>query len=99
MDFLPDAIALARHRQSRDDGDSWYCACCKAWVNGTDSYAVAIMPMICGGHGNADNCVIVCPSCREWLRENRRNDPYKVLKVGDIPYKAYARAYKHRAKG
>jgi hypothetical protein len=91
MDFPPDVIVLAKHRQSRDAGGTWYCACCKVWIKGTESYAVAIKPIISRGHRDADNCVIVCPTCREWLREDRKNDPYKILKVDDIPYKTYKR--------
>jgi len=49
MDFQPEIIIQARHRQSRDVGGTWYCASCKSWVNGTESYAVAIMPIISGG--------------------------------------------------
>jgi len=89
MDFQQVVINQARLRQSRGDGDGWYCACCKVWIKEDKSSAVAITPVGCGGHGDADNCVIVCPSCCEWIRLDRENDPYKILKDGDIPYKTY----------
>ena len=89
MDFQPYVITFARHRQSREDGDGWYCACCKAWIKDSKSYAVEITPVVCGGRGNSDNCVIACPSCREWIKLDRENDPHKILKPSEIPYKAY----------
>ena len=89
MDFQPLVIALAKQRQSRGDGNGWYCACCKAWIKEGESCVAAITPLASGGRGNVDNCVVVCPSCREWIRLDRENDPYKILKVSDIPYKSY----------
>lgn len=87
MDFQPVIIVQVRFRQGRGDGNGWYRAVCKTWINRTESYAVAIAPISSGEHGDLDNCAIVCPRCHEWIRLDLENDPHKILKAGDVPYK------------
>ena len=91
MEFSPSVIFEVKGRQYDGKGLGFLCAKCGEYISGIqgeDWFAIPCLPVGEGGT-QSNNCVIVCPKCKEEIGQ----DGTKIIPKSELPFFA-AEVYK-----